>query len=152
MCVEYIYLKPPLICNTPFVEEDRVLQKLTVPTLQMRHSAAGLLKVLWDILNPCVSLDDTTNTNCLSLTQIQVAGSHCLRQCPALTSCTFLEAGLGVVGLWASLWNLKKLNFEWIHCSSCFLKRKPKKTGKVLSDRITPVTQYMHVTKGSIFL
>lgn len=146
----HTYFKPILTC-TSFVEGDRVLQKMVVPTLQMRYSVVGFLRVLLDILNSCVSLEDTTNTHSLSLTQSQVAGSHCLRQCLALTSCTFLEAGLGLVGLWASLCNLQKLSFEWIHSSSCFLKRKPKKTGKVLSDKIIAVTQYMLITKGSVF-
>ena len=54
--------------------------------------------------------------------------------------------------LWVSLWNLWKLNFEWIRCSSCFLKRKPKKTGEVLLDKIIAITQSKHITKGSRFL
>ena len=51
--------------------------------------------------------------------------------------------------LWVSLWNLWKLSFEWIHCSSCFLKRKPKKTGKVLLDKIIAIAQSTGITKGS---
>lgn len=91
-------------------------------------------------------------TNTLTLTRSRGAGSRCWRRCPALTSCTFLEADLGLVRLWVSLWNLWKLSFEWIHCSSCFLKRKPKKTGEVLLDKIIAITQSTGVTKGSCCL
>lgn len=50
-----------------------------------------------------------------------------------------------------TLWNLQKLSFEWIHCSSCFLKRKPKKTCRVLLVKIITKTVQC-ITKGSIFL
>lgn len=112
-CLMRLFIYPKLtVTFTSFWEEERVPQELILPTQWMKHLSMEFPMCFWTDSTPMHPQKTTTNTNSFSLTLSRVADSHCLTQCPALTSYTFLEEVLGLVWLWMSPWILQKLSFE----------------------------------------